>query len=71
MLNHRIRYKIIDENGQTVWGRTLVEEDVRAYAEVMRKRWRDAQYIWLELEAVIDIPEQLTPDERELLEGLD
>lgn len=49
----------------------MVEEDVRQYAEVMRKRWRDAQYIHLELEGVIDIPEQLTPDERELLEDLD
>lgn len=69
--NYRIRYKIVDEDGQAVLGRVLVEEDVRQYAELLNKRFRDAQSIWLELEETVEVPNQLTDEEREMLEDLD
>lgn len=49
MLQHRILYQVV-EDGITTAGRTVGVEDVREYLVILRKRFRDATYIYCELE---------------------
>lgn len=61
---------MIDEDGQSILGSTVGEEDVRQYAEYLRKRFRDAQLIWVELIDSFEVLE-LTDEEQAILRGED
>jgi len=61
---------VIDENGTSIAGRHTGSEDVREYARVLDKRFRDFQYMHLELEDTYDDGD-LNEEELDLLNGLD
>lgn len=70
MFQHRILYRVIDEDGVTHVGRNFGEEDVRALIDVLNKRFRDNQFMHLELEESVEHVD-LTDAEHDLLRGLD
>lgn len=65
MLQHRILYQVTDEDGTQTSGRAVGSADVRQYAESLRKRFRDFQYIYCELEDSFDdgLDEEEEPQE--------
>lgn len=69
MIQHRILYSVLDEDGNATAGRYVGPDDVRAYLEYLRKRFRDAQYIYCELEDEFD--DELSGDNEQQLLGLD
>lgn len=69
-IQHRILYRIVDEDGQKLFGIHDGSEDVRELLEVLHKKYRDAQYMYLELEETYDDGD-LTEEERQILLGLE
>lgn len=53
MIQHRILYQVV-ENGTTTGGVTTCLEDVREHLVILRKRFRDATYIYCELQDEYD-----------------
>lgn len=70
MLQHRILYRVIDEDGVTHVGRHYGEEDVRALLDKLNRQYRDNQLIHLEHEETIEHVD-LTDDEQAILLGIE
>jgi len=70
MIQHRILYRVIDETGTTFVGRNFGEEDCRELIEILNKRYRDNQLIYVELEESVEHVD-LTDEERDILIGLE
>ena len=63
MIQHRILYRVIDEDGIAHVGRAFGEEDVRQLLEKLKKKHRDAQLYHLELEETVESIEPPPPFE--------
>lgn len=70
MFQHRILYRVIDEEGVTHVGRNFGEEDAAALIVILNKRYRDNQFMYVELEESIEHVD-LSDEENDLLRGLD
>lgn len=72
MLQHRLLYRVVDEDGLSTVGTTVGDEDVREFVEKLNKRFRDAQSIHVELVDTFEIPDPLTEEDlNELQEDID
>lgn len=69
MIQHRIQYHVVDEDGKATTGITIGSENVTEWVAQLNKRYRDNLYVHAELLESWDDTE-LDPDDKDLLDGI-